>query len=379
MNLLWLNFVILAFRSLPLIVRAAEQDRLRVVEQEAIMEAGEARERDRNRKSMEQGRSRSGSWNRQQGGNGGQGRGGGVRRGGRGGCAGGRRGSRGGGGTGGGDSQPSESSGHDDRDYSTAEEEREVERSEARSRRRREREEGVAAVVPVNILERLMPVAVIEGVSPRRLLMLLTSFLLVCNVDTSKIILDYRSAYNKKKRFVQNFGGEALDKFAEEVRVEGYKTGIHFDSKFFTHDMDGKVEGAHRMVTTINSPLLQREQAICAARMEVETGRTVAEQLFVQMEGLDLTESVAYMVADTPSVNFGQDEGAIMNFQRLIQRPILAIPCPHHTEELPAKAVAQVISGRPSTGPKDPLLQIWNTFSPLFLLLFSAFSLQLRQ
>ena len=90
-----------------------------------------------------------------------------------------------------------------------------------------------------------MPVAVIEGVSPLRLLMLLTSFLLVCDVDTSKNILDYRSAYNKKKRFVQNFGGEALDKFAEEVRVEGYKTGIHFDSKFFTHDMGMKVEGAH--------------------------------------------------------------------------------------------------------------------------------------
>jgi hypothetical protein len=125
--------------------------------------------------------------------------------------------------------------------------------------------------------------------------------------------------------------------------------------------MEGKVEGAHRMVTTINSPSLPREQPLCAARMDVETGGTVAEQLFVQMEGLELTDSVAYMVADTPSVNFGQDEGAIMNFQRMIQRPILAIPCPHHTEELPAKAVAEVISGRPSTGPKDPLLQLWNT------------------
>ena len=47
MNLLWLMIVTLVFRSLPLLLRTAEQDRFRLVEQEAIREAEEARERDR--------------------------------------------------------------------------------------------------------------------------------------------------------------------------------------------------------------------------------------------------------------------------------------------------------------------------------------------
>ena len=122
-----------------------------------------------------------------------------------------------------------------------------------------------------------MPVAVALGMSPRWLLVLLTAFLLVCKVDTM-ITLDYKSVY-EKKRFVQNFGGEALDSFAEEVRNEGYKTGIRFESKyskyfkyFKYHDMQGKIEGFHRMVTTIKSPPLPMEQPLCAARMEVETG-----------------------------------------------------------------------------------------------------------
>ena len=180
-----------------------------------------------------------------------------------------------------------------------------------------------------------MPVAVIESLSPRKLLMILTAFLLVCGVDTSKFALDYKSAYAKKKRFIHTFGDEALTEWSEDVRRKGYKTGIHFDSKYFTHDMEGRKEGAHRMVTMINSPWMPREQPICAARMDVETGGTVAEQLFVQTEGLEVTDSVAYLVADTPTVNFGQDNGAIMNFQRMIQRPILPIPCGHHIEEVP--------------------------------------------
>lgn len=372
---------------MSLVLDVAEQDHLRGLEQESFLQAKAARQKDQTRRMMEQGRSRSpvrggrggcgegSGWNEEdhggRGNRGGRGRrfdGGGERRG-RGRPRGGRGASRGlhgdrgeaAGGGGGGDSHPSESSGlEDNREYSTAEEERDGEERMTRSKRRREREEGIPAMIPANILERLMPVAIIESVSPRKLIMLLTAFLLVSGVDTSKVTLDYKSAYEKKRRFIATFGGEALQEFAEEVQTEGIKTGLHFDSKFFVHDMYGRKEGVHRMVTTINSPWINREQPLCAARMEIETGGTVAEQLHVQTEGVGLTDSVAYVVADTPTVNFGQDEGAIMNFQRMIQRPILAIPCPHHTEELPPAAVVLEVSGRPSTGPKDPLLTTWN-------------------
>ena len=83
-----------------------------------------------------------------------------------------------------------------------------------------------------------------------------------------RINLDYKSAYEKKNWFVQNFVGESLNNLAEEVRNEGYKIGIRFDSKYSKyHAKEGKMEGAHRMVMTIKSPSLPREQPLCAARI----------------------------------------------------------------------------------------------------------------
>lgn len=64
-------------------------------------------------------------------------------------------------------------------------------------------------------------------------------------------------------------------------------------------------------------------------------------------------------VADTTNSNFGTDEGAMYHLQRNLDRPILEIPCGHHVEQLPPPAVAEAVSGRESTGPKDPLLAKW--------------------
>ena len=203
--MLYYQVIISEFRSMPVVSEGPRQGHLPQVVQERLRQAGVARQQDKARRTMEQGRSRSpikdraggsgvlgeagsqrGGGHGERGGRRGGGRGGGrAGRGRAGGSRGGRadmlRGQEGAGGQEvaasgpghGGDSQPSESSGQEDRDYSTAEEERESNETESRSRRRMEVEEGISAIVPTNILKLLMPVAVIERVSPRVLLMLM--------------------------------------------------------------------------------------------------------------------------------------------------------------------------------------------------------------
>ena len=48
----------------------------------------------------------------------------------------------------------------------------------------------------------------------------------------------------------------------------------------------------------------------------------------------------------------------------MLQKPLLAVECVHHTEELPAKKVMEDVSKRPSTSPEDKMFakifSAWN-------------------
>ena len=69
-------------------------------------------------------------------------------------------------------------------------------------------------------------------------------------------------------------------------------------------------------------------------------------------------------MADSTNVNFGRNEGTDIHLQVLLQKPLLAVECVHHTEELPAKRVMEVVSERPSTSPEDKMfaniIEAWN-------------------
>ena len=88
--------------------------------------------------------------------------------------------------------------------------------------------------------------------------------------------------------------------------------------------------------------------------------RTVTDKLV----RADISQQVVAVVADTPSVNFGHEGGAVYHIARILDRQILAIECQHHTEELVAKAVMSHVSGRPSTSPADTLFVRWQTAIP---------------
>ena len=101
-----------------------------------------------------------------------------------------------------------------------------------------------------------------------------------------------------------------------------------------------------------------------AVPMETETGYAVATEMFRQLEDVGIRDQVVMEVADSTGVNFGHQEGAILHLQNLLEKPLLAVECVHHTEELPAKKVMEVVSKRKSTSPEDKMfakiLEAWN-------------------
>ena len=154
-------------------------------------------------------------------------------------------------------------------------------------------------------------------------------------------------------------GDKALDDWAEETVAGGHPVVIHFDEKHLSFDFDNKKDSAAVMMTTLSSPDSDHCQLTGATIMEETTGVEIAGQVHVQVEGVDVAPQVIAAVADTTNPNFGVDEGAMYHLQRNLGRPILEVPCGHHVEQLVPPAVVEAVSGRESTGPKDPLLSKW--------------------
>ena len=86
--------------------------------------------------------------------------------------------------------------------------------------------------------------------------------------------------------------------------------------------------------------------------------------MYNQLDDLGIKDQVVMEVADSMNVNFGRNEGPIIHLQVLLKKPLLAVECVHHTEELPAKKVMEVVSERPSTSPEDNMfaniIEAWN-------------------
>ena len=239
-----------------------------------------------------------------------------------------------------------------------------------KEKRKKEIEEGVRATIPVDLLWQVMPVAVKEKLTTRQLIMIISAVLIRCDVPLDKFSLSLRTAQRYKKNTVQKIGSDALETLAEKAKEGDFPLLAHFDEKILTHDFEGKKESAGRMVTTLTLPYLEHDQLVNAAAMKDGSGFQSASEVFMGLAGLDVLDQVIGVVADTTNSNFGQEEGAMQHLQRMMDKPILEIPCTHHTEELPAKDVQEAVSGRKSSGPTDPLFvkwsNAWNTVKEAF-------------
>ena len=124
-------------------------------------------------------------------------------------------------------------------------------------------------------------------------------------------------------------------------------------------DMEGRAVTGECLVSLVSGPDLKREQFIEATPLEDQSGYNTGLTLYNQDMALGIAAFIIAILADTPSVNWGAEEGAVYHYARLIGRPLLFLQCLHHVMELMAKRVKKALRGRHSTAPTDVVVSMW--------------------
>ena len=99
-------------------------------------------------------------------------------------------------------------------------------------------------------------------------------------------------------------------------------------------DFSQRCESKSRLVLLLNSPWLEGERLLGVAPLEVESGYGIALEVYDRLLHLEVEENVIGAVFDSTGVNTGEEEGASIHLQRLLDRPILEVECTHHQQVL---------------------------------------------
>ena len=225
--------------------------------------------------------------------------------------------------------------------------------SEAAEAREEAKKYGIPGFLPRDLLAQAMPVLLREKMSVRQIVMAVATFIrltraargLTPGEEGSRLSLDdfflsrSTSAYQKRRRS-EDIAADTIEEYTRVVKEGNHPVVVHWDEKMMHQEMEGRADFKARLITCLSSPASpDYQQLLAAAPLDEATGYNVAIETFNQLEGIDVMENVIAAVSDTPSVNFGQENGAMYNLQVLLGKQILEVPCGHHRAELPAKAV----------------------------------------
>ena len=195
-----------------------------------------------------------------------------------------------------------------------------------------ENSEFVEAKIPKDILSRILPLAIKEGLSVRQAVMMLSGFLVGCELNLDDFIISTATCHRALTEHTGAIGSDALDNYVKEVKEKDLKVFCHFDGKILEEDFEGKRQEQHRLVSLLSSPSLSMEQLLGVAPLEKESGYSIALEVYNQLLAQDCEGQVAGVVFDSTAVNTGAEEGAGIHLQRLLDRPILVIECGHHVQ-----------------------------------------------
>ena len=113
-----------------------------------------------------------------------------------------------------------------------------------------------------------------------------------------------------------------LPRFATEAKDGNILLVMHFEGKRLNQCFEGRRETLSREVLVVTSPILKSDVRVGVAPMEVETGYIVATELYRQLAEVRITDQVVMEVADSIGVNFGNQEGAIVHMQNVLEKPL---------------------------------------------------------
>ena len=113
----------------------------------------------------------------------------------------------------------------------------------------------------------------------------------ISGIDLDKVVLSVASAHRIRTQHCQEVADDTINTFTEKAKEAKAPLVVHFDGeeislvftviyylpgKILKSDFDGKAETMDRIVTTVTSPSLTRDQTLGFSSLEVASGYNTA-------------------------------------------------------------------------------------------------------
>ena len=213
--------------------------------------------------------------------------------------------------------------------------------------------DGIPCFLPDDLLHQALPILMMEGLSGNQVTVAVATIICLARsaisygpmrpgerLSLDQFILSRSTSNYQKRRQTNDIAADTLGEYSKVVREGRHPVIIHWDEKMMKEEMEGRGDFRSRLITCLSSPASPNfQQLLAASALDTPTGYHVALEAYNQLEGVGLIDNVIAAVSDTPSVNFGQENGAMYQIQVMLGKQILEVPCGHHQAELPAKEV----------------------------------------
>ena len=113
----------------------------------------------------------------------------------------------------------------------------------------------------------------------------------ILGVELDSVVLSVASAHRLRKQHCEEVAEDCINNFTEQAKEAKAPLVVHFDGeeislvftvifslpgKILKSDLDGKAETMDRIVTTVTSPSLAKEQTLGFSSLEVASGYNTA-------------------------------------------------------------------------------------------------------
>lgn len=227
---------------------------------------------------------------------------------------------------------------------------------------------GVLARIPYEILKLTSTAALRMELSHGDHVVILAAFLRACGVNLDDFPLSYSTSYRRRKETIEETSQETLTKFQEEATAGNWPLFVHLDTKELTDSIGPRGAGVSQkkerlavvLTSPMTSPTFQGEQFVSAPGIQSSSGRHQADAAYDDIENLGVIDLLDGAHYDTTASNSSPAVGTVALLENRRGKQLLKTPCRRHIYDLFGKNTKKVVSGRPSSGPGDPIFLRYN-------------------
>ncbi|CAH0382016.1 unnamed protein product [Bemisia tabaci] len=146
-----------------------------------------------------------------------------------------------------------------------------------------------------------------------------------CGLDVKKLVMNEKSIRRARAKFREDSAKRIQNNFAPDVPLT-----VHWDGKLLP-SLTGR-EKVDRLPILVSGYGI--DQLLAVAPLSSGTGKLQASAVYEAIDAWNLRDKVKSKCFDTASTNAGIHNGACINLERLMTRPLLNLACRHHIPEL---------------------------------------------